>query len=62
MEKKMKTKKFQAIYKIFLVLIILVVAILIAGAIAKSNLAKKYPAPGQLVDVGGYQMHSYNFV
>jgi len=59
MEKKMKTKKFQAIYKIFLVLIILVVAILIAGAIAKSNLAKKYPAPGQLVDVGGYQMHIY---
>lgn len=55
----MKTKKFQAIYKIFLVLIILVVAILIAGAIAKSNLAKKFPAPGQLVDVGGYQMHIY---
>jgi pimeloyl-ACP methyl ester carboxylesterase len=29
----------------------------LAGAIAKSNLAKQYPAPGQLVDVGGYKMH-----
>ena len=28
-----------------------------AGAIAKSNLAKQYPAPGQLVDVGGYKLH-----
>lgn len=28
-----------------------------AGSIAKSNLSQKYPAPGKLVDVGGYQMH-----
>jgi pimeloyl-ACP methyl ester carboxylesterase len=55
----MKTKIFKASYKIFLVLIIIMVAILIAGTIAKANLAKKYPAPGQLVDVGGYQMHIY---
>jgi len=55
----MKTKIFQTFYKIFLVLLILVVAILIAGAIAKNYLANKYPAPGQLVDMGGYQMHIY---
>ncbi len=55
----MKTKIFQTFYKIFLVLLILVVVILIAGAIAKNNLANKYPAPGQLVDMGGYQMHIY---
>jgi pimeloyl-ACP methyl ester carboxylesterase len=29
----------------------------LAGASAKSNLVKQYPAPGQLVDVGGYRMH-----
>ncbi len=29
----------------------------IAGTLAKSNLTKQYPAPGQLVDVGGYKMH-----
>ena len=55
----MKIKIFRAIYKIILVLIILMVAILIAGSIAKAKLANKYPAPGQLVDVGGYQMHIY---
>lgn len=30
-----------------------------AGILAKSNLAKRYPAPGQMVDVGGYKMHLY---
>ena len=55
----MKTKNYQTIKKIILVLAIIVAAILIAGSIAKANLAKKFPAPGQLVDVGGYQMHIY---
>jgi len=40
-----------------LVVLLLVLGTAAAGAIAKSNLAKKYPAPGQLVDVGGYKMH-----
>jgi pimeloyl-ACP methyl ester carboxylesterase len=31
----------------------------LAGALAKANLVKQYPAPGQLVDVGGYKMHIY---
>lgn len=30
-----------------------------AGTLAKSNLMKRYPAPGQLVGVGGYKMHLY---
>lgn len=29
----------------------------IAGSAAKSDLMEQYPAPGQLVDVGGYSMH-----
>ena len=37
--------------------VILVLVTLAAGAVAKSNLAKQHPAPGQLVDVGGYKMH-----
>jgi len=39
------------------VLIILVFGTIVAGAVAKSTLKKQYPAPGQLVDVGGYKMH-----
>ena len=31
----------------------------LAGASAKANLVKQYPAPGQLVDVGGYKMHIF---
>jgi pimeloyl-ACP methyl ester carboxylesterase len=42
---------------VMLVVLILVLGTLIAGTIAKSNLANKNPAPGQLVDVGGYKMH-----
>lgn len=44
---------------LMLFVLILLLGIFIAGAIAKSNLAKQYPAPGQLVDVGGYKMHIY---
>ena len=39
------------------ILAILIVVILIAGANAKANLKARYPAPGQLVDMGGYRMH-----
>ena len=31
----------------------------VAGAVARSRLARAYPAPGQLVDVGGYRLHLY---
>ena len=37
--------------------IILVAATCGAGAVARSNLMKKYPAPGQMVDAGGFNMH-----
>ena len=53
----MKTKAFRAVSILALVTLILVLVTVTAGAIAKSNLAKKYPAPGQLVDVGGYKLH-----
>lgn len=53
----MKTKAFRIISIFMLVVVILTIGTGIAGAVAKSNLAKKYPAPGQLVDVGGYKMH-----
>jgi hypothetical protein len=53
----MKTKLFRILSISLLVILFLVLVTLVAGAIAKSNLAKKYPAPGQLVDMGGYKMH-----
>jgi len=53
----MKTKAFRIVSILMLVLLILAIVPLIGGAIAKSNLTKQYPAPGQLVDVGGYKMH-----
>lgn len=40
-----------------ILLLILGALIAWAGASAKDALAKQYPAPGQLVDVGGYKMH-----
>jgi pimeloyl-ACP methyl ester carboxylesterase len=53
----METTAFRIISILVLVVLILALGTLMAGAIAKSNLAKKYPAPGQLVDVGGYKLH-----
>src|SRR3972149_4273654 len=53
----MKTKVVRIISILMLVVLILALGTLIAGAIAKANLAKLYPAPGQLVDVGGYELH-----
>jgi pimeloyl-ACP methyl ester carboxylesterase len=53
----MKTKVFRIISILILVVLVLAIATLIAGSVAKANLAKQYPAPGQLVDVGGYKMH-----
>jgi pimeloyl-ACP methyl ester carboxylesterase len=53
----MKTKIRRIFSILMLVILILTLVMLTAGAIAKSNLAKKYPAPGQMVDVGGYKMH-----
>jgi pimeloyl-ACP methyl ester carboxylesterase len=38
-------------------LLVLAGLIWLAGAWAKANLAKQYPPPGQMIDVGGYKMH-----
>lgn len=38
-------------------LLVMAVVALLAGAKAKADLKAKYPAPGQLVDVGGYRLH-----
>ena len=42
-----------------LTILVLIVAGVIAasGAKAKADLKAKYPPPGQLVDVGGFNMH-----
>jgi len=55
----MKSKALRIIVILLMVILILSIVTLSAGAIAKTNLAKQYPAPGQLVDVGGYKMHIY---
>ncbi len=53
----MKTKLFRISSIILLAVVILALVTLAAGTIAKSNLAKRHPAPGQLMDVGGYKLH-----
>ena len=53
----MKIKLFRFGSIAMLVLLILALVTLAAGLVAKSNLAKAHPAPGQLVDVGGYKLH-----
>ena len=53
----MKTKAFRIVSIFLLITMVLALITVVVGAIAKSNLAKKYPAPGQLVDVGGYKLH-----
>jgi pimeloyl-ACP methyl ester carboxylesterase len=55
--KNMKTKLFRIISIFMLVVLVLVLGTAVAGAVAKSNLAKQNPAPGRLVDVGGYRLH-----
>lgn len=53
----MKNILFRISAIIMLVILGLVLVTLTVGGIAKANLAKQYPAPGQLVDVGGYKLH-----
>lgn len=51
----MKSKTYRIILILLLIILIVVVGTAVAGAIAKSNLAEKYPAPGQL---GVYKLHT----
>jgi len=42
-----------------LLVLVLVAGTLAAGVVARSNLIRRFPAPGQLVDVEGREMHIY---
>ena len=53
----MKKKLIRISSIVILVILVLALVTLAAGAFAKSNLAKQHPAPGQLVDAGGYKLH-----
>jgi pimeloyl-ACP methyl ester carboxylesterase len=53
----MKTRAFRIISVLLLAFVLLISGVGIAGVVAKANLAKKYPAPGQLVDAGGHKLH-----
>lgn len=51
-------KRIQRILLVLLVLIILLSGLTwVAGTFAKTQLVKEQPAPGQLIDVGGYKLH-----
>jgi pimeloyl-ACP methyl ester carboxylesterase len=45
------------ILSILALFLVLVVVTLLLGAKAKADLIAQYPAPGQMVDVGGYSLH-----
>ncbi len=38
-------------------IVTLALIVLVGGAIAKTNLQARFPAPGKLVDIGGYRLH-----
>lgn len=53
----MKRKLIRISSIVLLVVVILAFGTAIAGQIAKANMKQKHPAPGQLVDIGGYKLH-----
>ena len=53
----MKRKLIRISSIMLLVIVIFSLGTVIAGQIAKANMKQKHPAPGQLVDVGGYKLH-----
>jgi len=55
----MKRKLIRISSIVLLVVVILAFGTTIGGQIAKANMKQKHPAPGQLVDVGGYKLHLY---
>ena len=48
-----------AVGALVLLVIVLLALIGFQGSRAKAALRANYPPPGQMVDVGGYQMHLY---
>jgi pimeloyl-ACP methyl ester carboxylesterase len=62
-EQKTKSGCFTWIIRIFVTLLIILIALTLLG-ITYQNLStqadkNKYPAPGQLIDIGGYRLHLY---
>jgi pimeloyl-ACP methyl ester carboxylesterase len=53
----MKKRVLRWFSRTILILLALAVAVVLAGLIAEASLAKKHPAPGRLVDIGGYRLH-----
>jgi pimeloyl-ACP methyl ester carboxylesterase len=47
----------QIAVQVFGALLLLVLIVMAAGAIARASLKARYQPPGQMVDVGGYQLH-----
>ena len=60
---KTGTGCFTWIKRIFLTLLIIVIALVLLGVTYQSLStqadSKKYPPPGQLIDIGGYRLHLY---
>jgi pimeloyl-ACP methyl ester carboxylesterase len=48
-----------AVGALVLLLIVILALVWVQGSRAKAALRAQYPPPGQMVDVGGYQMHIY---
>jgi len=55
----MKNRKwiFRIIGGICTIVVLLIIVTLIAGQFAKNQVMTDYPPPGQMIDVGGYQLH-----
>jgi len=62
-KQKARTGCFIWVKRIFLTLLIILIALSLLGmtyqTISTQSDKRKYPAPGQLIDVGGYRLHLY---
>jgi pimeloyl-ACP methyl ester carboxylesterase len=60
---KTRSRSFTWVKRIFLTLLIVLLALSLLGityqSVATQADKNKYPAPGQLVDIGGYRLHLY---
>ncbi len=53
----MKRRGIRGLSILLLVILFLGLSLAVTGAVAKANLKERYPAPGQMIDVGGYNLH-----
>ncbi len=52
-------RKRKTVLWLLIILVLGIGGIWIAGQIAKANLKDRFPAPGRLVDIGGYRLHLF---